>query len=98
MRFVHDLQAESGAPPGPYAVEAYDVGRYLLGLVAGAGGHDLRETLAAALEDTVEIPGLAGSYRLEPDGSRAPDTFRVGAWRAMGSRWLPVERPAVAPH
>ncbi len=97
MRFVHDLQAASGAPPGPYAVEAYDVGRYLLGLVAGAGDNDLRETLAAALEEPAEIPGLAGTYRFGPDGSRAPDTLRVGAWRAMGSRWLPVERPAVAP-
>jgi hypothetical protein len=97
MRFVHDLQAASGAPPGPYAVEAYDAGRFLLGLVSEAGSDDLRGVLAAALEDTVEIPGLVGSYRLEPDGSRAPDTLRVGAWRAMGSRWLPVERPAVAP-
>ncbi len=97
MRFVHDLQAASGAPPGPYAVEAYDAGRFLLSLVTGAGGDDLREVLAAALEDPAEIPGLAGDYRFEPDGSRAPDTLRVGTWRAAGSRWLPVERRTDAP-
>jgi hypothetical protein len=97
MRFVHDLQAASGAPPGPYAVEAYDVGRFLLGLVTGRGRDDLREVLAAALEGPLEIPGLAGTYRFEPDGSRAPDTLRVGAWRAVGSRWLPVEHAAGAP-
>jgi hypothetical protein len=94
MRFVHDLQAASGAPPGPYAVEAYDAGRFLLGLVAGVGSDDLREVLTSALEEPAEIPGLAGSYRFEPDGSRAPDTLRVGAWRAMGSRWLPIGAPA----
>ena len=97
MRFVHDLQAASGAPPGPYAVEAYDVGRFLLGLVAGAGSDDPRGVLTAALEDTVEIPGLAGSYRVEPDGSRAPQTLTAGAWEAVGSRWLPIARPAEAP-
>ena len=97
MRFVHDLQAASGAPPGPYAVEAYDAGRFLLGFVTGAGSDDPREVVAAALEEPPEIPGLAGSYRFEPDGSRAPDTLRVGAWRAMGSRWLPVEHAAGAP-
>jgi hypothetical protein len=97
MRFVHDLQAASGAPPGPYAVEAYDAGRFLTGVVIRAGSHDLREVLAAALEEPAEIPGLAGSYRFEPDGSRAADTLRVGAWRAAGSRWLPVERAPGAP-
>jgi hypothetical protein len=94
MRFVHDLQAASGAPPGPYAVEAYDAGRFLTSLVTGAESDDLREVLAVALEDRPEIAGLAGDYRFEPDGSRAPDTLPVGAWRAAGSRWLPVEPPA----
>ena len=78
-------------------MEAYDAGRFLLGLVTGAGSDDLREALAAALEEPAEIPGLAGSYRFEQDGSRAPDTLTVGEWRAMGSRWLPVERPTGAP-
>jgi hypothetical protein len=96
MRFVHDLQAASGSPPGPYAVEAYDAGRFLIGLVTGAGIDDPREVLAAALEDPADVRGLAGDYRFEPDGSRTPDTFRVGAWRAAGSRWLPVERRAGA--
>ena len=96
MRFVHDLQAASGAPPGPFAVEAYDAGRFLLGLVTGAGSDDLRQVLAAALEEPAEIPGLAGSYGFEPDGSRAEETITVGAWRAMGSRWQPVEPAAGA--
>ncbi|HEX6581215.1 MAG TPA: ABC transporter substrate-binding protein [Actinomycetota bacterium] len=97
MRFVHDLQAASGAPPGPYSVEAYDAGRFLVDLVAGAGSDDPRGILSAALEEPAEIPGLAGSYRFEADGSRAPETLRVGAWRATGSRWLPVEPLTGAP-
>jgi Periplasmic binding protein len=96
MRFVHDLQAASGAPPGPYAVEAYDIGRFLLGSVVETGSDDPRDVLAALLEEPGEIPGLAGSYRFEPDGSRTPETLRVGAWRAMGSRWLPLEGPTGA--
>jgi len=92
QRFVHDFQTESGAPPGAFAVEAYDAGRLLRGLLGGDGS--TRERIAAALDDLTGFPGLEESYGFEPDGSRAPESFREGVWRAAGSRWLP-EAPTV---
>ena len=93
QRFVHDLQAESGSSPGPFAVEAYDVGRLLSEFSGTAGSEDPRASLRTALDGLAEFRGLDGLYRFEPDGSSAPESFEVGAWRAAGSRWLPVGRP-----
>jgi hypothetical protein len=86
QRFVHDLQAESGSPPGPFAVEAYDAGRLLIGL-GGVGA--TRGRVAEGLGDLVRFRGLVDSYAFEPDGSRSPGGLRTGTWRAAGSRWLP---------
>ena len=94
QRFVHDLQAESGSPPGPFAVEAYDAGRLLIGL---GGGAATRGVVAEGLEDLVRFRGLVDSYAFEPDGSRSPDPLRTGVWRASGSRWLPEPAPAALP-
>jgi hypothetical protein len=88
QRFVHDLQAESGAPPGPFSVEAYDAGTLLMSLVQE--GEGTRGELAKALGDLTRFRGLGGTYAFEPDGSRARSA--VGVWRAMGSRWLPEPR------
>jgi hypothetical protein len=97
QRFVHDLQAESGSPPGPFAVEAYDAGRLIASFLTDST-EDPRAAAGAALEDDPgDFEGLAGGYRFEPDGSRAQDTNAVGVWRAAGSRWLQVERSTVAP-
>ncbi|MGH2692972.1 MAG: hypothetical protein ACRDHM_10805, partial [Actinomycetota bacterium] len=82
--FVHDVQAESGAPPGPSAVEAYDAGRLLIGQLEGTDGS--RGAVASALADLDQFMGLGGAYAFEPDGSRQP--LRGGIWRAAGSRWL----------
>jgi Periplasmic binding protein len=87
QRFVHDLQAESGAPPGPFAVEAYDAGRLLIGSLEGSDGS--RRGLASALDGLTGFTGLAGAYAFESDGSRASGSLEVGIWRAAGSRWLP---------
>jgi hypothetical protein len=87
QRFVHDLQAESGAPPGPFAVEAYDAGRLLIDLLEGTDG--TRRGVASALDDLSRLGGLAGRYTFEPDGSRGPEPLHEGIWRAAGSRWLP---------
>ncbi|MDQ4107385.1 MAG: hypothetical protein M3138_01085, partial [Actinomycetota bacterium] len=87
QRFVHDLQAESGAPPGALAVEAYDAGRLLIGSFGGTGG--AREAVASALDDLTRLDGIAGTYAFEPDGSRAPDRLAPDTWLAAGSRWLP---------
>jgi ABC-type branched-subunit amino acid transport system substrate-binding protein len=86
-RFVHDVQAESGAPPGPFALEAYDAGRLLVGLVRGADVS--REGLARSLDGLTRFEGLVGSYAFAPDGSRVVDPAGAGTWRAGGSRWLP---------
>jgi hypothetical protein len=93
QRFVHDLQAESGSPPGPFAVEAYDAGRLVIDL-----GEDrlTRGRVAKGLGDLVRFRGLVDSYAFEPDGSRSPGSLRTGLWRAAGSRWLP--EPASAGH
>ncbi len=85
QRFVHDLQAGSGAPPGPFAVEAYDAGRLLIGLFEGGNG--TRAELAGALDGITRFTGLVEAYRFWGGGSRAPSG--VGDWRATGSRWLP---------
>ena len=91
QRFVHDLQAESGAPPGPFAMEAYDAGRLLIGLLEGE--RSTRERVARGLADLTRFRGLVERYGFEPDGSRAPDSLSAGMWRAAGSRWLPTTAP-----
>jgi hypothetical protein len=96
QRFVHDLQAESGSPPGPFALEAYDAGRLLVELMKEAEGEDPRRRLATALGGLTRFQGLDARYRFEPDGSRAPGSVEMGRWRAAGSRWLP-EDPLGAP-
>jgi hypothetical protein len=93
QRFVHDLQAESGAPPGPFAVEAYDAGRLLIGLLEGGA---TREHAATGLEDLTRFSGLAETYRFGSDGTRAPESLSTGIWRAAGSRWLPGTAPVGA--
>jgi ABC-type branched-subunit amino acid transport system substrate-binding protein len=95
QRFVHDVQAESGAPPGPFAVEAYDAGDLLASIATDLPGDDLRAGVAAALADPADFEGIAGRYAFEPDGSRSPGSITGGLWRAAGSRWLPVERSTV---
>jgi hypothetical protein len=96
QRFVHDLQAESGSPPGPFAVEGHDAGRMIASILANATG-DPRAAVGAALDDPPDVDGLTGRYTFEPDGSRSATAMTAGVWRAAGSRWLPVERSAVAP-
>jgi hypothetical protein len=93
QRFVHDLQAASGAPPGPFAVEAYDAGRLLIGALEGVGAS--RGSIVVALDDLTGYPGLVEHYVFEPDGSRAPESLKEGSWRAAGSRWLPQPSPTL---
>jgi substrate-binding family protein len=87
QRFVHDLQAESGAPPGALAVEAYDAGLLLIGLLEGTEGS--RRDVVSGLNDLSRFGGVAGIYAFEADGSRAPVRLAPRIWRAAGSRWLP---------
>jgi ABC-type branched-subunit amino acid transport system substrate-binding protein len=88
QEFVHDVQASSAAPPGAYAVEAYDAGRMLLELLqAGAG---TREDLAGRVQALTSFRGLVRTYRFGPDGTLASGIQPTWWWRAFGSRWLPV--------
>ena len=91
QRFVHDLQAESGAPPGAFAVEAYDAGTLVIGLLGGDGA--TRDRVAAGMDNLTRFEGLVERYAFEPDGSRAPESLRAHMWRATGSRWLPEAAP-----
>jgi ABC-type branched-subunit amino acid transport system substrate-binding protein len=95
QRFVHDFQADGGSPPGPYAVEAYDAGRLVIGIVLDTDGS--RRAVAAALDDVRDFTGLTETYRFAPDGSRAPEPLVVGDWRATGSRWIPTGASDGAP-
>jgi hypothetical protein len=95
QRFVHDLQAESGAPPGPFSVEAYDAGRLLIGLLENGVG--TRGAFAEAFAEIGRFRGLGGTYAFEPDGSRVTAPSAVGIRRASGSRWLPETAPDGAP-
>jgi hypothetical protein len=88
QEFVHDVQASSAAPPGPYAVEAYDAGRMLLDLLrAGAG---TREDLAGRVRALASFRGLVRTYHFGADGTLASGIQPFWWWRAFGSRWLPV--------
>jgi hypothetical protein len=90
-RFVHDYQTESGSAPGPFAIEAFDVGRWVLGTAA-----DGRAAVAARLDLAGAIPGLLGTYRVDAEGSLLSGPTPPGAWRAFGSRWLPDAPPLTA--
>lgn len=85
QRFIHDFQSESGNPVGAFAVEAYDVGRWLLGLSDGG-----RTSVAGTVARAGGVDGLLGSYRLGPDGSLGSSPAPARSWRAFGSRWLPI--------
>ena len=92
QRFIHDYQTESGSAPGPFAIEAYDIGRWLLG--AAAGG---RAGVTARVELAGAVRGLLGTYRVDADGSLLSAPTPVGSWRAFGSRWLPLGGPTSPP-
>ncbi|HEX6399728.1 MAG TPA: hypothetical protein VF108_04555, partial [Actinomycetota bacterium] len=93
QRFVHDFQSESGSAPGPFAVEAYDVGRWLLRVAREGGRSGVREALTRA----GAVDGLLGTYRIGTDGSLLSSPAPAGTWRAFGSRWLPVEQGHAPP-
>ena len=95
QRFIHDYQTESGGAPGAFAVEAYDAGRLLLELAGRGGG---RAAVAEELDRLDEVEGLLGTYRFGSDGALRSGPTAPGAWRAFGSRWLPLgsaPRPGV---
>lgn len=85
QRFIHDFQSESGGASGPFAIEAYDAGRWLLRV-----GADGRAAVAAAVAGAGAVDGLLGTYRIAQDGALLSSPAPPRVWRALGSRWLPV--------
>ncbi len=85
QRFLNAFQAANGLAPGVYAAEAWD----LAGSIARAPGGGRRADLNVALGSLVTYEGVAGLYRLGPDG----DGDGVHATRAVGSRWIPAPTP-----
>ncbi|HET9672093.1 MAG TPA: hypothetical protein VFQ40_04520, partial [Actinomycetota bacterium] len=93
QRFIHDYQTESGSAPGPFSVEAYDAGRWLLRAAAEGARGPVAETVRRA----GAVEGLLGTYRLDSDGALVSSPAAAGTWRAFGSRWLPLDPGSVPP-
>ena len=85
QRFIQDYQAEFGAPPGAYAVEAWDAANLLLRALGGA--EPSRDAVHRFVASVTEIHGLAQTYRFGPDGELADPEGSVVTYSALGGRW-----------
>jgi branched-chain amino acid transport system substrate-binding protein len=83
QRFVHDFQASTGLDAGPFAVEGFDVGTWILRALEGGA---TREHIAARLASANRFDGLARTYRWDDRGSMLDQGMR--AYRGAGLRWL----------
>ena len=86
--FVHDYQAETGLEPGPFALEGYDLGRLLAGLVATSGD---RAGLSVAIAGLSSFAGIANTYRWDGEGDLLAPGVRM--YQATGMRWLAERSP-----
>jgi branched-chain amino acid transport system substrate-binding protein len=94
QRFIQDYQASFGLPPGPYAVEAWDVaGMFEQAFRAGASS---RAAVLNALSSRDRFDGLAGDYRFLPDGELASPSATVHLFRDEAGRWIPLPGPSIA--
>jgi branched-chain amino acid transport system substrate-binding protein len=85
QRFIQDYQAEFGAPPGAYAVEAWDAATLLLRALRE--GAPSRDAVRRSLASVTEVDGLAQRYRFGPDGELADPEGSVVTYLALGGRW-----------
>lgn len=85
QRFIQDYQAEFGAPPGAYAVEAWDAANLLLRAIREGGRS--RDAVHRFVASVTEIHGLAQTYRFGPDGELADPVGSVVTYLALGGRW-----------
>ncbi|MCI0633729.1 MAG: ABC transporter substrate-binding protein [Actinobacteria bacterium] len=94
QRFIQDYQAEFGAPPGGYAVEAWDAANLLLRALREGGRS--RDAVHRFLASVTETSGLAQTYRFGPDGELADPDSSVVTYFALGGRWSvdETEEPA----
>ncbi len=84
-RFVQDYQAEFGAPPGAYAVEAWDAAKLLLRALREGGPS--RDAVHHFLASVTDARGLARTYRFGSDGELADPLGSVTTYMALGGRW-----------
>ena len=92
QRFINRFQYATGAAPGVYAAEGFDVGNMLVRAIDRGGPR--RRDLAGALG--TPFVGIAGPYAFRPNGELDPAVARVRLFRAEGSRWLPASVDSVA--
>jgi hypothetical protein len=83
--FVHDFQAESASAPGPFAVEAHDLGS---AIVRALSGNATSAQISAAIGALDRFGGLVQAVTFDSGGRRDPGELREGWWRASGSRWF----------
>jgi hypothetical protein len=83
QRFVHDFQASTGLDAGPFAVEGFDAGTWILRALQEGG---TREHVAARLASATRFEGLARTYGWDDRGRTLDQGMR--AYRAVGLRWL----------
>jgi len=86
QRFIQDYQADFGLPPGPYAVEAWDVARMFV--QAFRAGALTRAEVLGSLWSVDRFDGLANTYVFEPTGELAPGAARVHLYREQAGRWV----------
>jgi branched-chain amino acid transport system substrate-binding protein len=81
--FVHDYQASTGLDAGPFAVEGFDVGTWIVRSVrVGPTRQQVTERVAAS----TRFGGLTHTYRWDDRGVLDREVLRV--YRAVGLRWL----------
>jgi branched-chain amino acid transport system substrate-binding protein len=88
QRFIQDYQSEFGAPPGPYAVEAWDAAHMLIEALDGA--EPTREGILAQLASITRFEGLGRAYAFA-GGELAQPADAVLVYRVEGGRWTAVE-------
>jgi branched-chain amino acid transport system substrate-binding protein len=65
-QFITDYKADTGADPGAYSAEAYDVANSIIGIMKGIGKDVTRASLLAAYPN-VDYKGLTKTFKFGPD-------------------------------
>jgi branched-chain amino acid transport system substrate-binding protein len=89
-RFIQTFQSENGTAPGPYALEAWDAARMIIGGIDAAGPS--RGELASWFSGVTRFDGLAGSYSWTDGELVSPSKF-IRTYEVVGGRWVLIERP-----
>jgi branched-chain amino acid transport system substrate-binding protein len=88
QRFVQDYQSQFGTSPGPFAVEAWDVARWMVRAIEA--GAPTRAAVGDRLREVAPFDGLATTYAFDEDGEVALDMAPVRMARFEAGRWAPL--------